>query len=509
MRRRLLVYLLIPAVLLAAAALAYFSYRYSSDVAYREHQAILDTTRELAEEKILGIESELVKSAKAVFDGIQLDNLLVSLQKVAAERPAVESVLVVDEDWKIVPDGFFTRRRSPNAIERFRQIFEGEVVPDLRRLGVGLNSRAHLHGTYAGRPYLFSFTRRLSVGRTYYIIVEADLTHLVGTVFPQYFAVTSSRVYQVVDELGDIVYGYPFSGVPESQVTELRFPDTLSLWRLRVAQREGGLLAARGKRRVLDLVLIGIAVAVIVAGIWVLLGAARRERRANELKSEFISNVSHELKTPLSIISMFGEMLHSGRTKSPEQARDYAHVITRESTRLGRLIDNVLDFSRIERGADVYEFESGDLPDVVERSLDIYRHRLERDQIELEVDLQRDLPRVRMDENAMTLAVLNLVDNAIKYAAAGKRLIVSVQRDGDGIALAVRDFGPGIDPEEHGRIFERFYRSRSVRLKSARGSGIGLALVKHIADAHGGKVSVSSALGEGTTFTIWIPIVEG
>jgi two-component system phosphate regulon sensor histidine kinase PhoR len=505
MRRRLLVYLLIPAVLLAAAALAYFSYRYSSDVASREHQAVLDTTRELALEKVLGIETELIKSDTAIFDSIDVENLLDFQQK----RPAVESVLILDDEWKIIPDGFFTRRRTPTHIERFRERFEGRVVPDLRRQGVGLNSRAHMHRAYDGRPYLFSYTRRVGGGRTYYIVVEADLTYLVGTVFPQYFAVTSSRVYQVVDDVGDIVYGYAFTGVPDGQVVELGFPDTLSQWRLRVAQREAGLLAARGKRRVLDLVLIAMAVGVIVAGISVLLLAARRERRANELKSEFISNVSHELKTPLSIISMFGEMLHSGRTKSEEQARDYAGVIRRESTRLGRLIDNVLDFSRIERGAVVYELDDADFAEVVERSLDIYKHRLEREAIELEVDLEPGLPSVRMDENAMTLAVLNLVDNAIKYAAAGKRLVVSLARKGDGVALSVRDFGPGIDTGEQERIFERFYRSRTVRLKSARGSGIGLALVKHIADAHKGKVSVDSSLGEGTTFTIWLPIVEG
>ena len=120
-----------------------------------------------------------------------------------------------------------------------------------------------------------------------------------------------------------------------------------------------------------------------------------------------------------------------------------------------------------------------------------------------------ELPALRMDENAMILAVLNLVDNAIKYAAGGKRLIVSLRRSGKGVALAVRDFGPGIAPEEHRRIFERFYRSRSVRLKPARGSGIGLALVKHIAEAHGGKVDVDSSLGAGTTFTIWIPVADG
>jgi hypothetical protein len=356
MRRQLLVYVLIPAVLLAAAGLAYYSYRLSSDVAQREQRAILDTTRELAQEKVYGIESELIKSDTAIFEGADIENLLEFQQKLAAERPAVQSVVLLDEDWKNIPGGSFNRRRAKADMERFRQLFEIQVVPDLKAMGAGLNSRSHIHTVYDGRPYLFSFTRRISGGRLIYVVVEADLTHLVFTVFPEYFANKQSRVYQVVDDLGEIRYGYPFTNVPESRIVELRFPETVSGWRLRVAQPEAGLQAARGTRQFLDLALIGTALVVIVAGIGVLLLAARRERLANELKSEFISNVSHELKTPLSIIHMFGEMLHTGRTKSPEQARDYAGVITRESTRLARLIDNVLDFSRIERGADFYEF---------------------------------------------------------------------------------------------------------------------------------------------------------
>jgi two-component system phosphate regulon sensor histidine kinase PhoR len=507
MRRQLLVYVLIPAVLLAAAGLAYYSYRLSSDVAQREQRAILDTTRELAQEKVYGIESELIKSDTAIFEGADIENLLEFQQKLAAERPAVQSVVLLDEDWKNIPGGSFNRRRAKADMERFRQLFEIQVVPDLKAMGAGLNSRSHIHTVYDGRPYLFSFTRRISGGRLIYVVVEADLTHLVFTVFPEYFANKQSRVYQVVDDLGEIRYGYPFTNVPESRIVELRFPETVSGWRLRVAQPEAGLQAARGTRQFLDLALIGTALVVIVAGIGVLLLAARRERLANELKSEFISNVSHELKTPLSIIHMFGEMLHTGRTKSPEQARDYAGVITRESTRLARLIDNVLDFSRIERGADFYEFtDDGDLAGVVERGIDIYRHRLERVEMQLELEVEPDLPPLRIDENAMTLALLNLVDNAIKYAPSGKHLRVALARSDGGVALSVADAGPGIPAEEHRRIFERFYRSQSVRLKSARGSGIGLALVKHIAEAHGGNVSVDSSPGDGTTFTIWIPM---
>ena len=180
---------------------------------------------------------------------------------------------------------------------------------------------------------------------------------------------------------------------------------------------------------------IGGAVPVILAGLAFLALALRRERRSNELKSEFISNVSHELKTPLSIISLFGEMLANGRTKSPEQATEYAEIIWRESVRLGRLIDNVLDFAKIERGMGVYEFAEEDLAEVIDRALDLVGRRLTAADMTLDVELEPDLPPVRLDANAFTLAVLNLIDNATKYAADGKKLELRLRRDGDRVVF--------------------------------------------------------------------------
>jgi two-component system phosphate regulon sensor histidine kinase PhoR len=204
---------------------------------------------------------------------------------------------------------------------------------------------------------------------------------------------------------------------------------------------------------------------------------------------------------------MFGEMLAEGRTKSPEQAHEYAEIIWRESVRLGRLIDNVLDFAKMERGMGAYEFEEDvDLTDVVDRALELSNRRLTAAQMELEVEIEPDLPPLRLDANAFTLAVLNLIDNAIKYAPDGKKVRVTLTREQSQLVLAVKDWGVGIAAEEHERIFERFYRARAIRLKPIRGSGIGLALVQHIARAHGGIAKVASAPGEGSTFSICLPI---
>jgi two-component system, OmpR family, phosphate regulon sensor histidine kinase PhoR len=504
MRRLVAINALIFAVLASATALAYYGYIYTSEAAVRERDLITDTMRELAEEKIIGIESPIVEADQKLFATIDPDRLSDLAQIVRTLRAPVASVLILGPDLKVLPSGYVSNRSSEEGLS-FLTFFEGNLVATLPLGSIPDGVRGHVHEVIGARPYVFSFVRKRVSGRVFYVVVEADLNHLVGSVFPQFFGVRSPRLYQVVDAGGELVYGVPFRDA--SAVVELPFVDTVSGWRLRVTQRDAPTQAARGRRKLIDIVLIGLALVVITAGLALLLVAMRRERRANALKSEFISNVSHELKTPLSIISMFGEMLASGRVRGPEQASEYADVIWRESVRLARLIDNVLDFAKIERGVNVYEFTEGDVGAVVARAVELSTHRLANAQMTITTAIDTDLPTARLDENALTLAVLNLVDNAIKYAADGGRIEVTVARVGAAIATTVRDYGPGIDPSEHERIFERFYRARAVRLRPIRGSGIGLALVEHIARAHGGKVSVSSQPGAGATFTLTVPVI--
>jgi two-component system phosphate regulon sensor histidine kinase PhoR len=290
-------------------------------------------------------------------------------------------------------------------------------------------------------------------------------------------------------------------------MVSIPFSQTLTNWRLQMARADAPRLAAEERaRRLSDWIFIGVSVITLFAGLGILLFAMRTEKRANQLKSDFIANVSHELKTPLSLIRMFGELLASGRTKGAESAREYAEIITRESERLSHLIDNVLDFAKIERGKVAYDFKVGDLAEVVSRGLDIYRYRLDREGMTLDVAIEPDLPPLKIDENAMTLLLLNLLDNAVKYALDGKRVDVTLARSGADVLLRVDDAGPGIPPDERERIFERFYRSRGMRGRAVRGSGIGLALVKHIAEAHGGSAWVVSTVGKGSTFVVSLPV---
>jgi two-component system phosphate regulon sensor histidine kinase PhoR len=247
-----------------------------------------------------------------------------------------------------------------------------------------------------------------------------------------------------------------------------------------------------------ETVLAGLSGLVVLSGIIVILTAVARERKLSNLKSEFVANVSHELKTPLSLVRMFGEMLHSGRVENEEKRRQYLQIIVNESERLGALIENVLDFARVERGKDSFVFKLAKLDDLVTRVFELCRARVERDGLVLELESRGELPEVSIDEHAIEVAILNLVDNAVKYAAAGKVIRIAIERREDLIRIRVEDHGPGISPEDRRRIFERFVRGKATG--RVRGSGIGLALVKQIALAHGGDAGVEAVEPTGAAF---------
>lgn len=234
--------------------------------------------------------------------------------------------------------------------------------------------------------------------------------------------------------------------------------------------------------------------------------AAEKERRLNQLKSELMANVSHELKTPLSVVRMFADMLRSGRVPSDARRLEYLDIICRESERLTSLIDNVLDFSALEGGKGPYRLKRGNLGDAIGRALEAFRYRSEQDGVEIQLDAPEDLPQVLMDQEAIALAVINLLDNAVKYGEQSPvELTVTSKRNM--VDVAVRDHGPGIPSDSLRRVFERFYRGPTST--KTRGSGIGLSLVKHIAQAHGGRAWAKNAQGGGAVVGFSIPVVPG
>jgi signal transduction histidine kinase len=244
----------------------------------------------------------------------------------------------------------------------------------------------------------------------------------------------------------------------------------------------------------------------LLAGLVLVWANVRRELRLSRLKSDFVANVSHELKTPLALIRLFAETLELGRVPSPDKAQQYHRIINKESRRLTQLINNILDFSRIEAGRKEYRFVRGEVSAVVRDVVEAYRFPIEHLGFALELEVAEDLPELSIDPEALSQALINLINNAIKYSPQKKRISIAARRDGDRVLVSVSDSGIGIPKAEQKKIFEKFYRAESSLVHTTKGSGLGLALVRHIVEAHGGEVELASAPDEGSTFTIVLPL---
>ena len=225
-----------------------------------------------------------------------------------------------------------------------------------------------------------------------------------------------------------------------------------------------------------------------------------------KLKSDFVSNVSHELRTPLALIRLYAETLELGRISTPGKHQEYYEIIRKESERLSALINNILDFSRIEAGRREYSFRDTDVADLVRCTLDSYRFEIEQNGFQFEQKIDNNLPPLRVDREAIARSLLNLVNNAVKYSAADKYLGVHLYRRNGSVHLEVVDHGIGIPASEQAKIFEKFYRVGDPLVHNTKGSGLGLSLVRHIVKAHGGEVAVESAPGRGSKFIISLPV---
>jgi signal transduction histidine kinase len=272
----------------------------------------------------------------------------------------------------------------------------------------------------------------------------------------------------------------------------------------------GTTLAALEQRFIrTDFLILAVISLLLAGGIVLTHRNISREMALARLKSDFVSNVSHELRTPLSLIRLYAETLEMGRLKTPERCHEYYSIIRKESERLTALINNILDFSRIEAGRKEYDFRETDMRELVRNTLESYRYQIEQHGFVFEEQIAEDVPPLRVDREAMARSLLNLVNNALKYSQDQKFIGVNLFRDNGTVKLEVVDHGIGIPMHEQGKIFEKFYRVGDPLVHNTKGSGLGLSLVRHIVQAHGGQVLVDSAPGRGSKFTITLPVNGG
>ena len=259
-------------------------------------------------------------------------------------------------------------------------------------------------------------------------------------------------------------------------------------------------LAASGARR--TLAVIAAAALALALGLFVTTRAARAVAIVSAMRSDFVSTVTHELKTPVQVIRSIGETLARGRVDNGERLQEYAQLLVQEGHRLSRLIENLLAYSRVTDVAQLYSFELHHPSELVTEAVHGF-HRLLKDQgFEVRVDVPETLPMVKADRTSTVLALDNLIDNAMRYSGSSREIAVIGRRARGGVEIAVRDRGVGIAADELERVKGRFARGRTA---SGHGSGLGLAIVNRIVGDHGGSLRIESAIDLGTTATMILP----
>ncbi|PYS95640.1 MAG: hypothetical protein DMF50_08005 [Acidobacteria bacterium] len=347
------------------------------------------------------------------------------------------------------------------------------------------------------------------------IILDEDyfrtrlLPSVIARALPRFFpdAARDELVVTVRDARGGVIMMTPPGAEEGAAAVTRRFPFVFEDWTVSLHSPRSTPERWARANFAFNMTLSGLLAIVLMGGILLSLRSASRAVKLSQMKSDFVSNVSHELRTPLASIRVFAELLRLGRVPSPEKVREYGEYIEAEGRRLTRLIDNILDFARIESGRKSYTFVHGDLQEVVAATLRTFEVHLRPSGFSVRFDLPADpLPSIVLDPDAIGQALHNLLDNAVKYSGPVKEIAVRLAREDGDLVLAVQDHGIGIPREEQGRIFERFHRVSTGLVHEVQGSGLGLSIVEHIVQVHGGRITVASEPGRGSTFVIRLPL---
>lgn len=309
-----------------------------------------------------------------------------------------------------------------------------------------------------------------------------------------------ARLASGVSEVREAALGPP-------ELSSLSLPSPMQDFRL-VAQAlgEDPVGKASARNRTVYGILLGLFYVTLALGVIYTGRSLYREARLSRLKTDFVSLVSHELRTPLTSIRMFIDMLAMGRVKDPTEMQTVLDLLSRETSRLSTMIDTVLDFSRLESGKKQYDKHPVAVQALVEAAVAAFQAQRVGAQMSFSVDLEPNLPTLLLDQDALAGAVLNLLQNAYKYTGDDKRIILRARQVGPEVVLEVEDNGVGIPRREQRRIFDRFYRVDSLLTRNTEGTGLGLSIAQRIVEAHGGRISVDSTPGKGSTFRVHLPL---
>ncbi len=309
----------------------------------------------------------------------------------------------------------------------------------------------------------------------------------------------------ISDLSGKVLLGKKNISVEQATITEF-FQDNFPPWRIEFLRSKSGTLGGLDIGHNFYLWTILTLIVVLISGAVLISRTIGHEIEVLKLKSDFVYSVSHEFKSPLTSIKALAVRLKDGKVKDSDKMNQYFSLINQDVDRLAYLVRNILDFSKIEEGKREFEFVETDVRQFVTQEME----DLKRDEfikgINVQVHVDEDLPPLDVDRDALSQALRNLLDNAVKFSPDRKQIDVNLKKDHQNVSIEVMDRGTGIPSHELNRLFDKFYQGRSTIRYSRKGTGLGLTLVKHTIEAHGGRMSVKSQVGKGSTFTMILPV---
>jgi len=504
----LVVFIGIGLIVISTAALSFVSYRYTVGRENLVETSLTQTINKLATQYADRIEQKLLDNDRILSEMIDVNEPAKWPEMVEAVKEAdlnVDQVYFLrpPDNYPIYPPYSFDIR---NQWGRFKASFKIEEL-DLHT--IPLDQPHHLHKERPDEYFFVTYILRETRDGSRILICYQMNLDSIKALLDRHLRDLQDRYYvSIVDFDNNGVYLQPISR-SSKYFFETRFPTTLYKWLLQIVPRNYTDLeeGVKNQRRT-NLFFIVFSMLTIFFSLTIIYGAWRRDRQLRQLKENFISNVSHELKTPLSLIRMFSEILLTGRARNEAKKEEYYRIIHNESDRMSRLINNLLDFANLVRGIEQKHFEKINLVQVITKALEGYRYEIQKDGFLLNLEADPDVPDSFADPNGITMAFFNLLDNSVKYSGDLKQIDIRVRRNGESLDISIRDKGIGIPLSEQEKIFDQFYRGSDVSVRRIRGSGIGLAITRRVARMHGGDVLVESEPGKGSTFILRVPIIK-
>ncbi len=537
-------------VAIPVAVLFYFQLRSLNDLETTSAVVLRQLSTDTADNVTKAIEEALkrphigvlLRIPAARFEPLDLDAIAPVFDQGFQESPFIDEFyvwsLMSPEDTEgkwLVYDHQSARGPEDDLASRFREdpetrdrlLAKFQEMAGLRRAIVAFADEIH-----GRKHYIHAQLRWSSAARdrlTSLMAFAVDAEQLRSEYFPQLVSDRLASLQQpsgfpalgvtIADDGNAIVV--PPKGGGEPVIDERTFPlvffdkellefaapyeEHREIWRLRTSYGASirDIVNASTRPQIAMMLMLAVILGV---GVFLVSGAAAREVRLAELKSNFVASVSHDLKTPLALIQLFAETLELGRVRSTGRAQEYYRIINGEAKKLTRLIENILDFSRMEAGLRPYKMAPADIGEIVQRVRGRMDHQFAQGQFEVTADVSPGLPAVLADEDAVERAVENLLANAMKYSGEARTIAVDVRAENGHVVVKVEDHGIGIARREQRRIFRKFYRVGRELGGGPQGTGLGLAIVDHTMRGHGGYVRVESEPGRGSTFTLHFPV---